>query len=172
MKLKTILIVLACLVGLWLITATVMPSKSVIARKTEINAPADTIFKEINTIQNWKKWSYWEKADPNMASNYSGPESGIGATHTWKSEKMGNGKLTIIESNNPKNLIYELVFEGMSPYQGSISIDGKEQKLVVRMEMRMNLPFFFRPLGLMSEWMIGPDFESSLQGLKQLCESK
>ena len=85
---------------------------------------------------------------------------------------MGNGKLTIIESNNPKNLIYELVFEGMSPYQGSISIDGKEQKLVVTMEMRMNLPFFFRPLGLMSEWMIGPDFESSLQGLKQLCESK
>ena len=172
MKLKTILIILACLVGLWLITATVMPSKSVIARKTEINAPADTIFKEINTIQNWKKWSYWEKADPNMASNYSGPESGVGATHIWKSKKMGNGKLTIIESNNPSSLKYELVFEGMSPSQGSLSIAGKDQPLSVTMELRMNLPFLFRPMGLISERMIGPDFEASLNGLKKLCESK
>lgn len=169
---KTILIILACLVGLWLITAAIMPSESVIARKTEINAPSEAVFKEINTIQNWKKWSYWEKADPNMASNYSGPESGVGAIHEWKSEKMGNGKLSITESNNPTSLKYELVFEGMKPSQGTFTITGKEQAQVVSMELRMNLPFLFRPMGLLSERMIGPDFEASLNGLKLLCESK
>ncbi|MFM7053513.1 MAG: SRPBCC family protein [Bacteroidota bacterium] len=169
---KTILIIIACLVGLWMITAAIMPSESVITRKTEINASAEAVFNEINTLQNWKKWSYWEQADPKMTSNYSGPESGVGAAHDWKSEKMGNGKITITESNNPTSLKYELVFEGMSPSQGSLSIAGNEQPLSVTMELRMNLPFLFRPMGLISERMIGPDFEASLNGLKKLSESK
>ena len=168
---KKTLIILASLIGLWLITAAIMPSESVISRKTEINANAETVFNQINSLKNWKKWSYWEKADPNMVSNYSGPEIGPGASHKWKSEKMGNGKLSITESTNPSFLKYELVFEGMSPSQGSLTITEMGPAVAVTMEMRMNLPFLFRPMGLLSERMIGPDFEASLNGLKQLCEA-
>ena len=171
MKMKTVLIILACLVGLWLIAAIIMPSESVISRKTDINAEAETVFNQINSLQNWKKWSYWEKVDPNMVSIYSGPEFGPGALHKWKSEKMGNGQISITESTNPSSLKYELVFEGMSPSQGCLVITEKEPALTVTMELRINLPFLFRPMGLLSERMIGPDFEASLNGLKQLCES-
>ena len=167
---KKVLIILASLVGLWLLTAIFMPSERVVTREIDIYAPADSVFEQFNTLKYWKKWSYWDQADSTMKSTYNGPESGVGATHSWESEQMGNGTLTIIESNRPTSIKYELAFEGMEPSIGSISLVGRGNDLQVRMELQMNLPFVFRPLGLISDFMIGPDFEASLEGLKNSIE--
>ncbi len=167
---KKALIILASLVGLWLLTAAFLPSESVVTREILISAPADSVFEQFNTLKNWKKWSYWDQADPTMKSTYKGPESGVGATHAWVSEEMGTGSLTIIESNRPTNIKYELRFEDMPPSYGSLSLMGEGNDLLVTIEMRMNMPFIFRPMGLIMDKMMGPDFEKSLTGLKSRCE--
>lgn len=167
---KKVLGVIIALLTVWIILAVFSPSENHISRSVEVRAEADSVFNQINILSRWKNWSYWERNDPKMVSKHTGPASGIGATHQWQSEEMGNGELTIIESNRPKGIKYELRFEGMRPSIGTISIVPKTDRLQITMDMRMQFPFFMRPLGLIADQMIGPDFEDSLKELKKITE--
>lgn len=167
---KKILVFLAALPILWFIVAAFMPSSVLITRNEQIFAPADSVFTQFNSLRNWKKWSYWEKADPKMVSTYSGAEYGVGSQHSWTSETMGNGSLTILESIPPTGIKYELRFDGMDPAQGAVSLMGRGNNLLVTMQLEMQLPLWGRPLGPVMDRMMGPDFEAGLKGLKTLCE--
>lgn len=167
---KKVLIILATLPVLWFTAAAFMPSKVVISRNLDMLAPAEEVFAQFNNLHQWKNWSYWEQADPKMQSTYAGPEAGVGSSHTWISETMGNGSITIVESTPPTGIKYQLQFEGMDPAYGSISLMGRGNDLQVTMGLEMQLPFWGRPLGPVMDQLMGPDFEASLKGMKAKCE--
>jgi hypothetical protein len=61
--LKRIALVLGVLVGIWLILALFAPSNVRVERTAMINAPAAIVFDQVNTLQHWKAWSYWDNID-------------------------------------------------------------------------------------------------------------
>lgn len=156
------------------IVSLFLPSKIHVERTTEITVPAKVVFDQVNTLKNWKNWSHWDKVDPNMKSEYEGPESGAGAMHSWSSthRSVGNGSLTIVESTEPTHIITSLSFEGSDVSLGGwhfVEADG-----ITMVTLYMNLEFGFIgrlfPGLMMNEWL-GEDFEKALAGLKEYCES-
>ncbi|MDQ3110240.1 MAG: GyrI-like domain-containing protein [Bacteroidota bacterium] len=172
---KRISIVLGILVGIWLILALIAPSSAHVERSVMVNAPAATVFDQVNTMQNWKSWSYWDNIDKNMKDSFAGPPAGIGAVHYWESQNdsVGKGSLTITKSEPNAFVETTLNFEGMGTSVGGWKMKDTAGAVQVTTYMDMEAPFFMRPMMLFMNMdeMLGADFEKSLSGLKRVAES-
>jgi effector-binding domain-containing protein len=170
--LKKIGIALLVIIVLLLIISAFLPGKRRVERSMLINAPASVVFDQVNTLKNWKSWSYWDNIDSAMVSNYEGPESGVGARHIWKSDNkdVGHGSLEISESTPNKSVGFILNFEDMGPAQGGWTFRDTTGGTWATTYMNMELPFAFRIMGLMMDGWLGADFEKSLEGLKKVSE--
>ena len=42
-----------------------------------MQAPAETIFSQVNNLQAWHNWSPWAKVDPKATTTFEGPEAGL-----------------------------------------------------------------------------------------------
>jgi effector-binding domain-containing protein len=173
--LKITVFILVALLVVYCIIAAVTPSKVHVERSMLIQSTPDVPFNNINTLKNWKSWSYWDNIDPNMQSNYTGPESGVGAKHSWesKSDSVGKGSLTITKSEPNTWVETELWFDGMGTSIGGWKLADTAGMTKVTTYMDMSVPFFFRPLMAMMNMdaMLGADFDKSLNGLKTVSES-
>jgi effector-binding domain-containing protein len=169
-------IVLLVLVLIWTITALFSSPTCHVERTMAINAPAGVVFDQINTLQNWKKWSYWDNIDKiSMHDSFAGPESGIGNKHFWNSpnDSVGKGSLTITRSEPNKFVETELAFDKMGTSMGGWKINDSAGTVYVTTYMDMKPPFFMRPMMLFMnvDKMLGPDFDKSLDGLKKVSEA-
>ena len=72
--LKKVLLVIGGIIVLALLVSLVLPSKVHVERSIVINAPAAKIFNEVNSLQKWAAWDPWQKKDPNVQNNYTGPD--------------------------------------------------------------------------------------------------
>lgn len=173
--LKKIGIVLLVIVGLYLLISLFLPGTIKVERSITINAPAAVVFEQINTLKNWKSWSYWDNIDSAMKSEYSGPESGLTAKHSWEStnENVGKGSLTIVESKPDSLVVTELAFDGMGTSIGGWKIKDTVGGVIVTTYMNMDMGLFGRIFpGLMMDSWLGVDFEKSLAGLKKVAEAQ
>jgi hypothetical protein len=55
-------------------------------------------------LASFKQWETWataamRDADPSLKVTYSGPDSGAGATFSWKGDKFGEGQLKITRAD-------------------------------------------------------------------------
>lgn len=96
---KTLGLILIIVLAILLIVPLFFSSTVVTSESIQIQASPKLVFRQVNIIRNWADWSPFEAEDPNIVSNYEGPEMGVGATHVWKSNPLGDGKMTITESN-------------------------------------------------------------------------
>lgn len=171
---KKIGIILLVIVAAFAIVSFFFPSKIRVERSTQIQAPVKLVFNQVNTLSTWQHWSYWDQIDPNMISEYEGPESGAGAVHKWesKNDSVGKGSLTIVESTEPNTIITSLYFEGMGSSMGGWNFDEGESGVTATMYMEIEMPFHGRifPGMMMKDWL-GKDFDKSLSGLKAHCEA-
>ncbi|MDP3446152.1 MAG: SRPBCC family protein, partial [Ignavibacteria bacterium] len=96
--LKFIGILLLIVVAVFFTLPLLMSDHAEVKQSIFIEAKAQTVFRQVNNLQNWRNWSPFEMGDPEMESIYEGPKSGVGCKHVWKSKEMGDGSLTILES--------------------------------------------------------------------------
>src|SRR5215472_1631005 len=102
---KKILLALAAVVAILLVVIALQPSTYRVERSTTINAPAQTVFAQVNDFHKWDSWSPWAKLDPGMKQSYEGASAGNGAVYKWNGNKdVGEGQMTITESH-PSDLI-------------------------------------------------------------------
>lgn len=120
-----------------------------------IKASPEAVFSQLNTLQNWKNWSYWQGLDDKMSITYNDIAAGEGASYSWKSEKkeLGSGTLTITKSQPNGYLQCSLLFEGygtsgseyiLKPVEGGTELTsamntetkGIFNKLMARMMMK------------------------------------
>ncbi|MEW6467890.1 MAG: SRPBCC family protein [Bacteroidota bacterium] len=174
--LKVLGITLLVLVVIYVVLALIGPAHSYVERSMVINSDAKTAFDNVNNLKTWKQWSYWDKIDPSMKSEYEGPESGLGAKHKWESanDSVGKGSLTISKVEENRLVETTLEFEGMGTSIGGWKFQDTTGGVKVTSYMDMDIPFFARPMMLFMDMdkMLGADFEKSLAGLKTLSESK
>lgn len=176
---KYILIAIGILIGLVAILAVVVamqPSSFEIERTATINAPAETVFDQVNDFHLWENWSPWAKLDPNMQTTYDGNAEGEGAEYTWKSEDqdVGEGKMTIVKSEPAEHIQIQLEF--LAPFAATnttdFHFDEEEGKTKVKWSMSGERDFMTKAICLVMDMdaMVGGDFEKGLAQLKEEAE--
>src|ERR1035438_5853550 len=114
--LKKIGIVIISIIVLLVVVSFFLPSKMHVQRSMVMNASAENVYYQINTLKNWEKWSPWHKKDSAMKLIYEGPAEGIGAKYTWESEvsDVGKGNLSIKDSKPDETIVCNMVFGNMN----------------------------------------------------------
>jgi hypothetical protein len=168
-------------IGLGLLTLVVvlalisffLPSTVSVERTTVVKASAETVFNQVNSPRQWDTWSPWKEQDPNITNEYSGPESGPGASNTWKSPKLGDGSQTIVASSPYNTITLELDFGRGSKPQSNWKFEETPEGTKVSWDFKMDLGMnpIARYMGLMMGGMVGPSYEKGLENLKKVCES-
>lgn len=170
---KKLLIGIIAILILAILVAFFLPRKVSVERSLVINAPADIIFKQVNTMKDWAKWAPWFRMDPNMEITYFGPESGTGAGYSWKSneKKVGNGKVTV-SASAADSIIVEMDFmeHGKASATYKFNKEGSGTKVIWTMHSDMGNNPIARYFGLMMDKMVGPDFEKGLHNLDSLSQ--
>lgn len=168
-------IILGILVILFVLVPLVLPGKVHFERSIEINAGADRIFPEVNTLKNWEKWSPWELRDNEIKRTYSGPESGVGSAYAWNSKlkNIGTGSLEIVSSVHNKSIGNLLQF-GKNPSKAPCGFlfeqSGSRTKVIWYIDISFGKFLPGRYFGLFVGKLLQPDFDKGLANLKKLCE--
>jgi hypothetical protein len=161
----------------FLIFVATRPSEFHIERSLTTSASPATVFAQIDDFRAWSAWSPWEKLDPKMERAHSGAAAGVGAVYAWRSDdgKVGQGRMTILESNAPTRVGIKLEF--IKPFAATNTVTftiapaaGGSQ---VTWAMDGRRGFTMKLFGLLMNMdrMVGGDFESGLASLKGLAES-
>lgn len=148
-----------------------LPKKVYVERSLIIDSSPKRIFYQVNTINRWVKWSPWLQADSTIQVSFTGTESGNGACLSWlsKDANVGNGSITVIESN-PEESIY-LLFDygekGSSAGKFIFEKTAQGTKVTWSIESNLGKNPFSRWIGLFSDNLIGPDLEKGLMNLDE-----
>jgi hypothetical protein len=162
---------LVLVLAVYLIYASTLPTKFRVERSAEMNAPAEAIFPLLNDFHQWAVWSPWEKMDPNLKRTFSGPDSGVGATYQWAgNKKVGEGRMTIVESRPPEWLNVRLEF--LKPWKATnaamfrLEPSGAGTKVTWSMDGERNFMMKAMSVFMNMDKMIGKDFEAGLAAMK------
>jgi hypothetical protein len=172
--LKKIVIVFAVLIVLLYIVSLFLPGQMHVERSVVMNAPEENIFKQVNTLKNWDKWSPWLKMDSTLTVTYSGPESGVGASYSWtsESERTGSGTLTISESKPGELVVTDLDFGENGTGTGGFRFEPVEEGTRVTWYMESRLEGMIdKYMGLMMAGTMERIFDQGLNDMKTLAES-
>ena len=166
-----IVVVLVALIGF----VASRPGHYRVERSQEIAAPAEVIFDHVDAYKAWPEWSPWEKQDPAMEKSYEGPDRGVGAMYSWKSAKVGQGKMTTLESVPGKQVGIELKF--IKPYENTtranFAFEPAGANTKVTWSMDGDSKFMGKLFGMFMDMdsMVGKDFEKGLAQLKTVAEA-
>ena len=106
-----LLLALAFIAIVFIIVIAGQPSEFTCTRLLKMSAPPEKIFPHVNDLHKWEAWSPWAKLDPNATPTFSGAEAGLGAAMAWSgNNKVGQGKMTIIESKPSQSIRFRLEF--------------------------------------------------------------
>ncbi|MBI3370043.1 MAG: SRPBCC family protein [Burkholderiales bacterium] len=172
--------VLKIILGVVLLLALVLvgggmflSSKFSVSRSVVVNAPAEKVYPLVASPRQWKAWSVWNRRDPAMQIDYSGPESGAGAVWAWHSKSQGDGKMTFTAAEANQRLAYDLFFPDFgttSTGELRLTPEGNGTRITWVMNGDMGSNPLFRWIALNADKMVGEDFDGGLANLKTLAE--
>ena len=173
-----VLLVLVLLLGGAAAFVATRPDAYHVERSTTVDAPATTVFAQIDDLSVWKEWSPWEKRDPAMKRTMSVNTSGVGATYAWEGNKeVGKGKMSIVASQSGEKVVQKLEFIEPFKSQSEVTFTLKPEsptttKVTWAMDGKHN--FISKAFSVVKpmDGMIGKDFEDGLSGLKKVAEAK
>ncbi|MEV0541465.1 SRPBCC family protein [Nocardia salmonicida] len=146
-----------------------------VSRRTAIAAEPARIHALIDNFHQWRLWSPWEDADPQLARTYTGPESGVGARYAWRGNRKAGAGTMEIKADAEREIGVELTFEKpfkatnfvtftLAPVAGGTEVTWKMTG--TRSGMMGVLGKVF-PI----DNLIGKDFDKGLARLKTIAES-
>jgi len=152
------------------------PGEYRVERSIEIAASAENVFSRIYDLRLWTAWSPWAKRDPAMKMMYSDITTGVGAYATWDSESEGMGKqsITRVVENQSLNIDLEFIapFEAQAKTDFKIQPKGENASTLTWGMDGSNDGFVGKMFYFMLDFdkMIGADYETGLQAIKELAE--
>ncbi|MGE0424265.1 MAG: SRPBCC family protein [Reyranellaceae bacterium] len=172
-----IVAVIAAAIIALLIYAATRPSRFRVQRSITINAPAESIFPQVNDLRAQQSWSPWEAKDPAMKRTYGGAQSGKGAKYEWQGNKqVGHGRMEIVESTPPTRLLMKLDFIAPFPANNMAEfiLEPRGDSTVVTWAIFGPSPYMSKLMGIFMSFdkMIGKEFDTGLAKLKALMENQ
>jgi hypothetical protein len=170
MLIKIILAVVLLVVVLVVFIAT-RPSTFRISRSRTMAASPQVVYPSVNDLHKWTEWSPWEKLDPALKREYSGPPVGTGSVYGWTSDdkKVGAGRMTITDTRPAQGVTIRLEF--IKPFAGTNNVQfdfvPSGSGTNVTWTMTGNKNFMMKAFCLFMDMdkMVGPDFEKGLASL-------
>jgi len=171
-----IVVVVIVLVVVFVCVVALQPSHYHIELSATMNAPAATVFAQVNDFHKWEGWSPWAKLDPTMKQSYEGAPAGAGAVYSWVgNSQVGEGRMTIIESQ-PSTLV-KIKLEFIKPWAATnatnftFATQGSQTNVKWTMDGDNN--FVGKAFGLFMNMdkMVGGDFEKGLAQMKSIAEA-
>jgi len=170
-----ILVGVAAVVAVVALLVVTRPSTFHIERSTEIAAPAESAFAQVNDFHAWQAWSPWEKVDPQMKRTFEGAPAGVGAAYAWAGNgKVGEGRMTIERSEMPSLVSIKLEF--FAPFAATnratftFAPTPQGTKVTWAMDGRNNFVAKAASLFMDMDKVLGGEFEKGLSGLKTVSE--
>jgi len=170
---RRILIGLAAILILAVVVGLFLPAKTHVERSATIAAPPATVFAAVNSFKDFNSWSPWYEMDPKAEYKLEGPESGVGAKTSWKSEKLGSGSQTITASEPDKKVTVALDFGdmGLATATYTLTPDGTGTKLTWGLDTEHGWNLAERYMGFfLFDGFVGKDYERGLAKLKAKLE--
>lgn len=96
-----------------------MDGKFQVEKKLMMGAPQEVIYNEVNDFTTWKNWGPWAKEANDMIIKYGEKTTGEGASYSWQSEEMGEGKIITTKATPHSSLEQEITF--ITPFGESTS---------------------------------------------------
>ncbi len=173
---KKIAIGLIGLIVILLLIGFALPGTYDLTKSVWINASSESIAEEIDNLERWPAWSYWNTLDPSMETTYGDKKSGQGASYSWKgNSKVGEGKLVITESS-PTKISADLFFmqdDNPSKADYLLETSGDSTKLTISFHTEFGMNPIMRWMGLlMFPSEMNKAFDFNLAHLKELAEAK
>jgi len=171
---KKILVGLIAVVIVLAVVGLILPRHVEVKRSVAINRPASLVYAAVNSFVLFPKWSPWQDLDPNMSQSTQGPRDGVGAKLVWKgNDKVGSGTQVITASAADKSVASDLDFGDMGTAKSLITLtpDGNMTRVTWTVDVDMGANPIGHYIGLTMDGMLGKDFASGLNKLKNLAES-
>jgi hypothetical protein len=155
--------------------AASLPSTFEVIRVQPVAATPSEAYAVAADLHGWPDWTFWSReGDPGATWDFSGEPGTVGHTMKWNGETWGEGQIVFTGCTPGERIDYELTFweqgEAMTS-SGSITFEAQGQTTQVGWSMSGELDGFVAKLmGLAMETMIGPMFETSLDGLADRLE--
>jgi effector-binding domain-containing protein len=172
--LKLVGIVVLILAALLLTIPAFLPSTVQVSESKLVHADPTLVFRQVNNLTNRIVWSPFEAEDPDIISHFEGSPIGAGSIHRWKSSKLGDGSLTIVESQPYSYVLSRIRFNG-----GDMICDEwffEEQQDGVHVNWTITFEKLGYPLGRIAGLFIPGFVKGALQkgliNLKQIAEQK
>lgn len=170
-----VVFVIAAAVGVVLYLATKQPDKFRVERSIKINAWPGVVFANLEDFHRWEAWSPWERLDPEMKKQYSGPPKGVGAIYQWESKKgAGKGQMKMLQARQNDLLRIRLEFFEPHPATNRVefTLDNAGPITEVHWSMEGTNTFMGKVICVFTDMdhLIGGDFQRGLESLKQVSE--
>jgi hypothetical protein len=154
--------------------AATKPDTLTVERRISIKASKEKIYPLLNNFEDWKKWSPWEKLDPNVKKTFSEIKVGKGAVYSWEGNSdVGKGRMEILETDLQA---IKIKLDFIEPMEGhnitTISLKEANGSTDVIWNMSGPETYFGKLFGVFVNLdnLIGKDFEEGLANLKKLSE--
>ena len=150
-----------------------LPATFQVSRSVTVNASPDKLYALVADPRGWKQWSVWNQRDPAMKIEYSGPESGVGATWAWQSQTEGDGKMSFTAAEPGKRVGFDLYFPDFgTTSKGELVFtpEGGGTRVTWRMNGDMGGNPLYHWFALGADSLVGPDFAAGLANLKAVAE--
>ncbi|MCB0474751.1 MAG: SRPBCC family protein [Flavobacteriaceae bacterium] len=175
-KFKYILLLLLFLVVAASIYIATLENTYDVKRSIKIKAPVSVVYKQVNDFKNWPSWSPWLQQDPETALSYGDRTSGDGATYSWKSGIIGEGKMETITAIPDDSISQKM--ELMKPWNSKSDVywvfrpvnDSTEVTWGMKGSMGFLDRAFIALRGGMDK-MVGPDYEKGLVKLDSVVQA-
>lgn len=167
-------VVLVLAVVLAIVVAT-RPARFRVERSLVIQESPRALYNVVADFHRWERWSPWAKLDPAMKTTIEGAPGQVGSTYHWVgNDKVGEGRMTILEARQPRQLKLRLEF--LAPWKSTSETDfgffAEASGTRVVWVMSGQLDFMGKAMSLFMDMdkAVGPDFERGLAGIRKLAD--
>jgi len=102
-------LILIFIIGASIYIAT-KDGKFQVEQQLMLEAPNEVVFNEVNDFTTWKNWEPWSQETNDMIINYGEMTKGEGASYSWQSEEIGDGKMLTTKANPHNSLEQDITF--------------------------------------------------------------
>lgn len=148
----------------------VQPNTFEVSRTRTIKAPVAVIYNNVIDFKNWKEWSSWVEANPDMKITYPNLTKGVGGSYTWE-DKDGVGTMKTLAAIDNMAIQQEMQIAEFPASDISWDFKANDNGTtdVTWKITGKNLPFGFKAYTVFTggiEKQIGPHYERSLEKLE------
>jgi hypothetical protein len=174
---KIIGVLLLLAIAFVLIAGLIVKKDYHLDRSITINAPKDSVWLYVQSLQQMEKWSPWLEADPNVKTSHEGQPGAVGSVYRWDGNKeVGKGNQTITKTNGPGSMDTHIEF--IKPFSGQadayirLSDTTGGTKVTWGFDTRYKYPMNVMQLFVDMDGMMSKQYDKGLGKLKALAEKK